>query len=205
MSLGTGHPATYGVTPRTFADPPNEPDWNRPGFGVALDGRSTQMASVTIPGGGLVAYETGGCTAAARTTLYGSVRAYVVSFYLPQIEGDLFQKFTSTDQSYLSALRLWQACMRADNLAFINPQDAAGSIQQLAGNNGSAAELMRRQTVVAEADTACDARSQLRQQTNQALQQFVNSLSPKVLAQMREVAHDQAGAYRVARQVLSGL
>lgn len=49
FALGTGHPATYGVTLETFADPPDEPDWRRPGFGVALDGRSTLMASVTIP------------------------------------------------------------------------------------------------------------------------------------------------------------
>jgi hypothetical protein len=203
FSLGTGHQATYGITLGTFANPPYQPDWHRPGFSAALDGRSTRLASVTIPGGGRVTYETDGCTAAARTKLYGSVRAYVVSFYLPQIESNLFHKFTGTDQPYLSAQHRWQTCMKAHQLAFTDPQDAAGSIQQLAANSAGAAELSLRQTAVAEADTACDARSQLRQQTNKALQKFVDMLPTEALAQLGVVAHDRARAYQVARQVVS--
>jgi hypothetical protein len=201
-ALGSGRPATYGVTPEEFADPPTEPDWNRPGFSHALDGLSTQLATVSIAVGGNITYETGGCTAAARTELYGSVRAYVVSFYLPQVERDLFQKFTGTDQPYLSALHLWQACMKADHFPFTDPDDAAGSVGQLAGKV-SAAELVRRQAATAEADTACDARSQLRRRTNLALGKFVDSLSPRILAELDDVARSQAAAYQVAQRLVS--
>jgi hypothetical protein len=201
-SLGNGQPATYGVAPESFAQQPDEPDGSRPGFVAALNGRSTQLATVSLAVGGNISYLTGGCTAAVRTELYGSVRAYILSFYLPQVEVDQFKSFTGTDQPYLSALHQWQACMKADHLPFANPDDAAGSVGQLAGKV-SAAELTRRQTATADADTACDARSQLRQRTNQALGKFVDSLSPVVLAQLDDVARSRTKAYQVAQRVIS--
>lgn len=93
--------------------------------------------------------------------------------------------------------------MMADKLPFANPDDAAGSVARLAANNPSAAELTRRQTAIADADTACDARSHLRQNTSQALRKFLDALPPELLAQLGEVAHDRTRAYQVARQVIS--
>ncbi len=202
-ALGTGHPATYGITPATFTDPPRQPDGNRPGFDLALDGPSTQMATVSFEGSGNISYETGGCTSAARTRLYGSIRAYVVAFYLPQIETSLFREFTGTDQPYLSALASWQACMKADAFPYANPDDASGAVQQLAAQKVDPTELRSRQTAIAEADTACDARSHLRQRTIAALGKFVRSRTPALLGQLADLSRTEAGAYRSAQQLIS--
>jgi hypothetical protein len=200
-SLGTGHPATYGVTPESLADPPAEPDEKRAGYTIAFAGLSSQVASVTLATGDSYSYETGGCLADARKKLYGSTRAFVVSFYLVQDERGLFVRFTGTDRPYLSALHSWRACMKAAEFPAKSPEDAADSLQRLIlVHHAGTAETMRRQTAMAEADTACDKRSRLRLRTNQALATFVGTLPRTVLAQLDDIAHNRARAYRTARQ-----
>jgi hypothetical protein len=203
FALGSGHPATYGVTPESFVDsPPSDPGSNQPRYALALDGPANAMRTMTLAGGGTVSYQTGGCQGDARRQLYGSVESFMVSSYLPQTQGNAFSGFLGTDRPYLSALHAWQACMRTDNLPATNPDAAADSLQQLVGNS-SAAELARRQTALATADATCDGKSQLRQRTNQALERFVGSLSPQVLTQLDAVAGSRAKADQLARQIVS--
>ena len=204
FALGRGYPATYGVTPESLiAAPPSDPEADKPGYQLALDGPAGSLGKLNLPGGASVGYETGGCQGSARSQLFGSVGAYVLSSYLPQIEKILFEKFLLRDQAYLPALHTWQACMRADKFSVANPGDAAGSLLQIADKT-SGADLMRRQTALAAADASCDRPSHLRQRTNQALVRFVGSLSRQTLTQLNDIAHSRATADQVARRVIPG-
>jgi hypothetical protein len=201
FALGSGSPATYGVTPESFTDsPPSDPGSGQPRYALALDGPASAEGTVTFAGGGTVSYETGGCQANARKQLYGSVELDMASVYLPQIQGNAFSGFLSRDQPYLSALYAWQACMRTNKLPATNPDAAANSL--LRPGDSSAADLTRRQTALADADAACDGKSHLRQRTNQALEKFVGSLSPQILTQLDAVAGSRAKADQLARQIV---
>jgi hypothetical protein len=202
FALGSGPPATYGVRPDSVVTaPPGDPDADQPGYQLALGGPLGAMRTVTLPGGAIVGYQTGGCQAEARRELYGSVEAFMVAVNLPQLEGIRFAEFLTSDRAYLSALRTWQACMRAGKFPVASPDDAARSLLQLSGK-ARAAALMRQQAAIAAADASCDGPSHLRQYTNQALRQFVGSLSPQVLTQLNDVVRTQASADRMALQLV---
>lgn len=203
FALGSGHPATYGVTPESFVNvPPSDPGSDQPRYALALGGQASATASITFAGGGSVSYQTGGCQASARKQLYGSLELFMASAYLPQIQGNAFSGFLSGYQPYRSALRTWQACMKTRKVPATSPDTAASSVEQLAGNS-SAADLTHQQTTLATADAACDGTSQLRQRTNQALDKFVGTLPPQVLTQLDAVAGSRAKADQVARQVVA--
>jgi hypothetical protein len=205
FALGRGYPATYGVTQETFVDtPPSQPGEGKPGYQLALDGPPGSLRELSFPGGATVAYETGGCRGIARSQLYGSVGVYTLSIYLPQIENNLFVNFLGRDQAYQSALRTWQACMRAGKFFVADPGDAIGSLEQIA-NRTSEADLNRRETALAAADASCDGPSHLRQRTNQALGRFVGSFSRQTLTQLNDIAHSQAKANQIAQHVLPEL
>jgi hypothetical protein len=205
FALGRGYPATYGVTQETLVDtPPSDPEADKPEYQLALDGLSGSLRELHLPGGTTVAYETGGCHGSARSQLYGSVGAYTLSIFLPQIENNLFEKFLGRNQAYLSALRTWRACMRADKFSVAGPSDAIGSLEQIADKT-SEADLMHRQTALAAADASCDGPSRLRRRTNQALGKFIGSLSRQTLTQLNDIAYSQAKANRTARHVLPEL
>jgi hypothetical protein len=204
FALGRGHPATYGVTTESLiASPPSDPEADRPGYRLALDGPAGSLRKLNLPGGASVAYEIGGCQGSARSQLFGSVGAYMVSSFVPQIEKILFEKFLGRDQAYQSALHTWQACMRADKFSVASPGDAVGSLLRIADKT-SEAELMRRETALAAADASCDRPSHLRQRTNQALGKFVSSLSRQTLRQLNDMAHSRARANQIARHVIPG-
>jgi hypothetical protein len=202
FALGRGGPATYGVTPESLIGaPPSDPEADNPDYQLALDGPESSLGKLNLPGGASVTYEIGGCQAGARSQLFGSVDAYMLASYLPQIEKVLFERFLGRDQAYQSALRTWQACMRADKLAVANPSDAVDSLLQIT-DKASAADLMRRQTALAAADASCDRPSHLRRRTNQALGKFVGSLSRQTLTQLNDIAHSQAKANEIAWHVI---
>jgi hypothetical protein len=202
FALGRGYRTTYGVTQETLVDaPPSDPEADKPGYQLALDGPPGSMRKLIFPGEAAVAYGTGGCHGSARSKLYGSVGAYMLSIYLPQIENNLFEEFISRDQTYLSALDTWQACMRSDRFSVADPSDAIGSLLEIADKT-SEADLMRRQTALAAADASCDGPSHLRQRTNQALGKFVGSLSRQTLTQLNDIARSQAKANQIAQHVI---
>jgi hypothetical protein len=202
FALGRGSPATYGVTKESVtATPLSNPEAGKPGYRLALDGPADSLRTLTLPGGASITYGTGGCSASASTQLYGSIDAYMLSVYLPQIEANLFGEFIARDQAYLPALRTWQACMRADKFSVASPGDAIGSLLRIAGKTREA-DLMRRETTLATADASCDGPSHLRKRTNQALEEFVDSLSRQTLTQLIDIAHSQAQANQIARHVI---
>jgi hypothetical protein len=203
FALGSGHPATYGVTPESVVTtPPSYPEADQPRYQLALAGSLSAMATMAFPGGGSVSYQTGGCRGSARKQLYGSVDAYETSVFLPQIQENLFSNYLGSDKAYQSALRTWQACMGADKFSVANPDAAANSLLQIAGKT-SAVELMRQQAALAAADVACDGQSHLRQRTGQALEGFVGLLSPQMLTQLDNVARTRAQADHMAHQIVS--
>jgi hypothetical protein len=199
FALGRGGAATYGVTPESLiAAPPSDPEAGKPGYQLALGGPGGSLRKLNLPGGANVTYQTGGCQGSARSQLFGSVGAYVLSGYLPQIEKILFEEFIGRDQAYLPALHTWQACMRADKFSVANPGEAFDSLLRIA-DKISEADLMRRQTALAAADASCDRPSHLRQRTDQALGKFVGSLSRPAVMRLNDIARSRAKASQIAR------
>jgi hypothetical protein len=125
--VGSGDPATYGVLPG--ADEPHNPGEDQPAYQTALNGPASAMASMTLPDGSTVTYVTGGCTGSVRTTLFGSVVAYVASSYVPQVLGSRFDAFLATNGNYTSALRDWRSCMKSKDWDFTDPQAAISSLE----------------------------------------------------------------------------
>jgi len=203
-ALGRGYPATYGVTTQSLASGnPHDPgDTTRP-YQVALEGPATLTARLALPGGGVV-YGTGGCIGFARQKLFGSVRAYVESSYLPQTVRSRFGAFLGTYHPYLGALRTWRSCMKAGGQRFMDPQAAIESVQSLAMGGMKEAGLARRETAAADTDTACDARSRLRASTSQALARFAHALPSSLLAQLSSIQSSRQAALQVAQRVLAG-
>jgi hypothetical protein len=204
-ALGGSYPATYGVTPQSFAssDPHDPGDAQRP-YQYALEGPATLTATLALPGGGGVFYGTGGCIGFARQKLFGSVRAYVESSYVPQTVRSRFGTYLSTYRPYLDALHRWQSCMKAGGRKFQDPQAAIESVQALAMNGMRPAGLVRRETALADTDTTCDSRSHLRASTSQALARYARSLPSRTLAQLSSIHSSRETALQVAQRVLAG-
>jgi hypothetical protein len=196
-ALGSGDPATYGVS--TAAAEPRNPGDDQPAYAYALDGPATSVAMMSLPDGSTVDYGTGGCIGSARTILFGSVRAYVTSSYLPQVVRHEFEAFLTADTAAASALRDWQQCMKSQHWDFASPTVA---IAWLYATPLTVASLDQRQSVIANADRACDAQSQLRAHRGDALARFVHGLPADLLAQLTAVYDDRVRAGRVAQQAL---
>lgn len=198
-ALGTGDPATYGVFPHHGQ--PSNAVADQPSFRYALDGAPTALASMTLPDGSTIGYETAGCTGAARTSLFGSVHSYVASAYVPKVVRDEFDAFLASDGRYANALGVWQSCMTDRHWSFDGPAAAISSLQtaQL-----DAASLNQRQAAVAAADRDCDSRSHLRARRSAALTRFTAGLSGQVLAEFDEIYAGREQAGQVARRTLSG-
>lgn len=196
--VGSGDPATYGVLPG--AGEPHNPGEDQPAYQTALNGPASAMGSMTLPDGSTVTYVTGGCTGSVRTTLFGSVGAYVASSYVPQVVGSRFDAFLATDGPYTSALRDWRSCMKSKDWDFADPQAAISSLEtsQLA-----VVPLGQRQTAIAGADRSCDGQSNLRASRAVALGQFVHGLAPELLNQLTDIYDSRVQAAQVARQQLA--
>jgi hypothetical protein len=197
-TVGNGATPTYGVFPPR--NPPASAGDDGEPFRSALDGPSTAMAEMKLPDGSTVGYETGGCIAQARTTLFGSVRAYVASSYLPQVVREQFEATLATDGPYLAALSAWRPCMAGGHWTFDSPATAISSLRtaQL-----DAAALTERQAAIAGADRDCDAVSHLRARRADALTRFTAGLSGPLLADLDQVYAGRQQAGTVAARTVS--
>jgi hypothetical protein len=192
-AIGRRGPATYGIV--AYGAEPTDTEAKLASFQQALVGGVTEAASLTLPDGSTVGYQTGGCLGEARARLFGSVRAYVTSAYLPQVVRDEFEAFLAKDGAYSGALGVWRACMTGRHWPFAAP---AAAISSLEGAPADAASLSRRQTAIAGADHDCDSKSHLRADRSQALTRFSAGLSGQLLAELDQVSADRVLAGRVA-------
>ncbi|ACU75367.1 hypothetical protein Caci_6518 [Catenulispora acidiphila DSM 44928] len=204
-SLGSGYPATYGVTPESVSNrDPSDPGATLPSYAEALEGSPADSGTLPLPGGGHVDYQTGGCVGQARSTLFGNVRDYVASAYIPQVVRSQFGQYLTTYQPYVTALKGWQACMKAGGWDYANPQAAIAALQASVLHGTSATDLATHETAIADADTACDGRSHLRASTEQALTLFLGSLPTQTVDELRAVAASRVAAGRAAERAMAG-
>ncbi len=187
-ALGSGGPPGYGVFPPHGQ--PSGTGTDQPSYQRALDGRLKAPAAMTLPDGGTIGYQTGGCTGAARASLFGSVRTYVASAYVPQVIRNDFDAFLTTDGPYTTALKVWRSCMAGRHRSFDAP---AAAISSLETARLDAVSLGQRQAAIAGADRDCDSRSHLRARRGEALTRFTAGLPGQDLAELDEI---QAGRQR---------
>jgi hypothetical protein len=168
----TGQGSTAGVTAQdSYVE--SLPTPVRARYADAYGGALLQ-GLLSLPGGLVIRYATGGCLGQARTELFGSVRAAILDTLAPQDIGNAFGGYLASDQPYQQALRTWQGCMAAAGWHVESPQAAIQSIEFTATQNGTTIQFLnRRQTAVATADVRCDRTSQLRARWRQQLAVFV--------------------------------
>jgi hypothetical protein len=172
-------------------------------YDTALEGTTRARGTLRLPDGQVGTYPTGGCVAAARRELYGSVRAALADPLVPQAMTRLFGAFLGSYHPYLAALHAWHQCMTAAGWQFVTPQAAIESIQILALKGVSRAELDRRQTAVAGADVTCNAHTGLRIRTSEARTKFVLQQPRQLLQELQGIYMTRERAIRMALRVLS--
>jgi NAD-dependent oxidoreductase involved in siderophore biosynthesis len=117
---------------------------------------------------------------------------------LPQDVNDKLSADLESDQAYRSAAQAWQQCMRAAGHDFPSPQAAIHSIEQLAGQGASMAEVNERQVALATADTTCDGRTGLRRALAQARAAFLRRLPATIVTDLADGYAIRQRAYRIA-------
>ncbi len=209
---GRGRNASYDVTvaaSRATTTRPEDqyvtqlPTAQRSRYTGVLGGSPDLLATLRLPSGLAVRYQTGGCVGGARAALFGSVRAAMQDALMPEDVDNKFYASLAGQQPYLSAVHAWQRCMAAAGWHFMTPQASIAAIQTLATAKGtSPGELRAREAAVAGADVACDGRAHLRMRTTEALAAFVRTLPGPVLSQLRNVYLTRQQAAAAARRDL---
>lgn len=209
-TLGTSHPATYGVVWTGPTHPPAEdryvnslPTQQRTRYVHTLTGTPDHTATLHLPSGVLVTYQTNGCLGTARTTLYGSPTAAIEEQTIPQDVRILRDAALNTDPTYLPALRGWRRCMRAAGWNYQSPEAAIQSLQFQATQAISQYHFDLTQATVASADRACDARTGLRARTRHEQAIFLHRQPSKLITTLQRLNLTRAQAYDHALQVLS--
>jgi hypothetical protein len=211
-TLGHGSPPGYGVTTAPSGANSSGTAEDRyvraltaaqaASYSVALDGRTDQVAPLTLPSGASGSYETSGCTATARTRLYGNVRDAFEDTLVPQDVNQMFALDLQHSQRYQAALDMWQRCMAASGWPTTSPDAVIASLQSLATRQTPAASLARTQQAEAAADGRCDARSKLRALRADTRTAFLRTQSPRTLALLAHLLRVHQQAVRRARTVL---
>ncbi len=164
------------------------PGPQRARYSAALLGSQSQLATTPIPGGGTVSYGTGGCLGTARRQLFGSLPAFILDSYLPQVADLRFGSYLASYRLYTAALRGWRQCMAAAGQHFTSPAAALKSVEALAARSMTTARsLAADQRAVAGADAACGARTGLRRRRHDGLLYWLHTLPSTTLTQLRSV------------------
>ncbi len=121
-------------------------------FARRLDDPAAPRAAFTTPNGWRVRASEGGCVAEARTAVYGSVKAWLLLFYLPQ-DLNAAGAHTSFDQSVMAANGRYRSCMTGRGHPVSFPQEAVALAQHTV--HPGVAEPSLEELVIATADAEC--------------------------------------------------
>jgi hypothetical protein len=205
-AVGAG-PHTYGVRiPSARFDPEDAyikqlVQAQQKHYSAALLG--TSGSQLKLPGGLVVGFATDGCLSAARGRLFGSARAYMLDFYLPQAIKLLFDSYLAKYVPYAAALSRWQRCMTSAGLRYKSPDSAIQAFQVLAARRGAQARVIQsKQQAVATKDAVCDGLSGLRLQKHSGLVAYIHHLPGSLLSEFQEIFSTRRRAVQVAQRLL---
>lgn len=90
---------------------------------LALRGPLGMTVSVTIPGAGTAQIEAGGCVAAARRQVYGSLANFLLATTgWSQMTGQLYSA-VEADPAFSAVIARWSTCMTAHGYKYPSPED----------------------------------------------------------------------------------
>jgi hypothetical protein len=90
---------------------------------LAFGGPLSQMVTVTVPGEGTVQIATGGCLAAARRQVYGSLTNFVLATTgWTGIQSQL-NRAVQADPAFPAVIAKWSACMAAHGYKYPSPEN----------------------------------------------------------------------------------
>jgi hypothetical protein len=91
-------------------------------YELILRGPLNRRVTVTIPGGGTAQIEAGGCVAAARRQVYGSLANFLLATTgWGELQGQL-NGAVQADPAFPAVLAKWSACMTAHGYKYTNPE-----------------------------------------------------------------------------------
>lgn len=159
----------YGIATagRPAAAPPPEayaaalPRRDRARFTDAQFGRGAPRTTVPLRGASSATVPAGGCVAAARERLGGSLQAWARIDYVPQLLADATLRAATAGPAYSALLTRWQACMRQSGHPYGTPEAAVAALRREHAEGASGPAFHRRETAVAVADGRCQNRTHL--------------------------------------------
>jgi hypothetical protein len=104
-------------------------------------------SSATVPAGG--------CVAAARRRLGGTLQAWARIDYVPQLLADRTLHAATAAPGYTAVLARWQACMRQSGHPYDAPEAAVAALRREHAGGAAGPAFHRRETDVAVADGRC--------------------------------------------------
>lgn len=209
-AVGTRQPPTYGVVWTGHNRPPAEdryvtglPAAQRARYIQTLTGPPNRTATLRLPSGALVTYQTRGCLGTARTELYGSLTVAIEEQTIPEDLRILRDTALNTDPAYLPVLREWQQCMSTAGWTYHSPQAAIQAIQFQSTQGTSPQQLDSKQAAVAGADRACDTGTGLRARSAQEQEVFLSRQRSGLLTVLYTLDLTRKRTYQHALRVLS--
>lgn len=159
------------------------PEAHRKSYDAALDeGVEAPVMTATLPSGGTVRKQVGGCVARAERQLYGDP---VTWFRAEKTVGGLQQLYVPqvmADKQFARALRAWARCMAAAGHPYKDPAEArrAGLRAALDQAAGRTSDLERKafgeERAIAVADAGCARDTSLRSIGNARETHYANQL-----------------------------
>ncbi|MFI0901567.1 hypothetical protein [Streptomyces sp. NPDC020983] len=152
-------PAAAAPSPEAYAAA--LPRAERARFTDVQFGRGAPTTAVPLRGASSATVPAGGCVAAAREQLGGSLQAWARVDYVPQLLADATLHAATAGPRYAAVLAGWQTCMRRSGHIYRTPEDAAAALRREHADGASGPAFRRREIAVAVADGRCQARIHL--------------------------------------------
>ncbi|MGW5355753.1 hypothetical protein ACWERV_35210 [Streptomyces sp. NPDC004031] len=201
---GYGITAAAGPAAPPAADgyPAALPPQDRARFADAQFGRGAPKAAVPLRGASSATVPAGGCVAAARKQLGGSLRDWARIDYVPQLLADATLHAATGDPGWADVLAGWRACMRGGGHAYPTPEAAVAALRREHAAGAADPAFRAREIAVAVADGRCQARTHLPAALLRLRRQETARLPASDLRLLAEVTAEWQAALARATRVL---
>jgi|SRR6185437_1652384 len=189
-----------------------QPDAHRPGFESALTGTRASATTITLPGGGRIAYNANGCVTVAINELY--TPAWNKIYYTVNTLALHIVSEVETSGTWKKAVLIWSRCVKQHyGRTFADPTAAVGAVNntataQLANLSGDKladriAYLREGEVRLAATDAQCQVLAGLAGATARSQRIIEQPLEKKYAQDLKAYAQDMRHANGVADRLLS--
>ena len=189
-----------------------QPDADRPGFESALTGTRASATTLSLPGGGRIAYNANGCVTIAINELY--TPTWNKTYYTVNALALHIVSGVEASGTWKKAARIWSRCVKQHyGRTFADPAAAAGAVNstataQLANLSGDKlanriAYLREGEVRLATTDALCQVQAGLAGAAARSQRIIEQPLEKKYAQDLKVYAQDMRHANGVADRLLS--